>query len=302
MLGHDALQPFPLDHRNRLVVPRHREVVRQLSLAYDYAMAGDDEPVPMIEREGLQSIMAEHDPNEQMRMYAEFVTGMGERISALWLALRGAAEVDDEAREALHPMGPAAALRAGAWARCTTCSPSPAIRPEVTPDEAAAIFWVLTDPALFHQLVVTAGWSRDRFQDWLHEAFKTQILAPAATGAGGPPARRRCVFGRRRRRLDVHMPGIERHSSVSMVPPIDLCGWFSSKQRGQGVVPLGLQDRVAADRVAGVAARIDHRGRTAQVDDGITGLARPGHPGLHPRLRLLRRTRGHLLVNDIPDR
>ena len=73
--------------------------VALLKLAYDYAMAGDDEPVPMIEREGLQAIMAEPDPDEQMRMFAEFVTGMGERISALWLALRGAAEVDDEARE-----------------------------------------------------------------------------------------------------------------------------------------------------------------------------------------------------------
>ena len=41
--------------------------VALLKLAYDYAMAGDDEPVPMIEREGLQAIMAEPDPDEQMR-------------------------------------------------------------------------------------------------------------------------------------------------------------------------------------------------------------------------------------------
>jgi AcrR family transcriptional regulator len=65
--------------------------VALLKLAYDYAMAGDDEPIPMIEREGLQAIIAEPDPYDQMRLFAEFVTGTGERISALWLALRATA-------------------------------------------------------------------------------------------------------------------------------------------------------------------------------------------------------------------
>src|SRR5215210_1080881 len=54
--------------------------VALLKLAYDYALAGDDEPVPMIEREGLQTIIAQPDPYEQMRLFAEFVTGTGERI------------------------------------------------------------------------------------------------------------------------------------------------------------------------------------------------------------------------------
>ena len=158
--------------------------VALLKLAYDYTTAGDDRPVPLIEREGLQSIMAEPDPYEQMRMYAEFVTGLGERTSALWLALRGAAEVDDEARE-LYTRWDRQRLegmRAGPVRDLLT---KEAIRPELTPEEAAAIFWVLTDPALFHQLVVTAGWSRDRFREWLLEAFLTQILAPAAPSPSG---------------------------------------------------------------------------------------------------------------------
>jgi AcrR family transcriptional regulator len=158
--------------------------VALLKLAYDYAMAGDDEPVPMIEREGLQSIIAEPDPNQQMRMFAGFVTDMGERISALWLALRGAAEVDAEARELYTRWdrqrfdsmlaGPVDNLRAKG-----------AIRSDLTPEEAATIFWVLIDPVLYHRFVVEAGWSRDRFRDWLYGAFQTQILTPPATGQRG---------------------------------------------------------------------------------------------------------------------
>ena len=151
--------------------------VALLKLAYDYALAGDDEPVPMIEREGLQKIIAEPDAYEQMRLFAEHVTGMGERISALWLALRGAAEVDPEARELYERWrrerldgmrtGPVADLRAKA-----------AIRDDLTDEEAAALYWVLIDPELYHRLVVDAGWSRDRFRDWLFETFVSQILRP----------------------------------------------------------------------------------------------------------------------------
>ena len=148
-----------------------------LKLAYDYATAGDDEPVPMIERAELQAIMAETDPYEQMRMFAEFVTGMDERISALWLALRGAAEVDGDARE-LYTRWDQQRLDGMRDGPVHDLLAKHAIRADVTPDEAAAIFWVLVDPELYHRFVVQAGWSRDRFRAWLLEAFQTQILAP----------------------------------------------------------------------------------------------------------------------------
>ena len=157
--------------------------VALLKLAYDFAMAGDDEPVPMIEREGLQSIMAEPDPYEQMRMYAEFVTSMGERTGALWLALRGAAEVDDEARE-LYTRWDQQRLDGMRTGPVRDLLAKGAIRSDLTPEEAATIFWVLIDPVLYHRFVVEAAWPRDRFRDWLLEAFQTQILAPLAKGSG----------------------------------------------------------------------------------------------------------------------
>ena len=158
--------------------------VALLKLAYDYAMAGDDRPIPMIDREGLRAIMAEPDPHQQMRMYAEFVTAMGERISALWLALRGAAEVDDEARE-LYTRWEKERLDGMRGGPVRDLLAKDAIRPDRTSDEVAVIFWVLIDPALYHRFVVEAGWSRERFQDWLYEAFQTQILLHRPSRRGG---------------------------------------------------------------------------------------------------------------------
>jgi 3-hydroxyacyl-CoA dehydrogenase len=63
---------------------------------------------------------------------------------------------------------------------------------------------------------------------------------------------------------------------------------------------FGLQHREAGDlsRLPGLRADADVAGggqRRAQVDDGVAGLARPGHPGVHAGLRLLGRGAEHLL-------
>ena len=63
------------------------------------------------------------------------------------------------------------------------------LRPDLTPDEAAAILWVLVDPALHHRLVRQAGWSAERFRDWLYEAFVTQLLVPREEQRPAPRSR-----------------------------------------------------------------------------------------------------------------
>ncbi|BAK34335.1 putative TetR family transcriptional regulator [Microlunatus phosphovorus NM-1] len=151
--------------------------VALLKLAYDYAMAEDDEPVPMVERSGLQVVIAEPDPYQQMKLYAAFVTETGARTSALWLALRGAAEVDPEARE-LYTRWEQERLDSMRSGPVPVFVERGVLRPDVTPDEAAVIFWMLIDPALYHRLVLQAGWSAERFQSWLYEQFVNQVLIP----------------------------------------------------------------------------------------------------------------------------
>lgn len=151
--------------------------VALLKLAYDQAMAGDDELISMIDRAGLQAVMAEPDPYRQLELYAGFVTDAGSRIGALWLALRGAAEVDPEAR-ALYQRWEAERLEAMRTGPVPVLVAKGVLRRDVTPDQAAAILWVHNDPALHQHLVVQAGWSPQRFRDWLAEALITQLLVP----------------------------------------------------------------------------------------------------------------------------
>jgi len=151
--------------------------VALLHLAYDYAMAGDDEPIPMSERPGLQQIIAEESPWRQVELYADFVTAAHGRVSKLWLALRGAAEVDAEARELFTKWEGERreAMRSGP---IPVFASKKVLRRGLTPDAAADVMWVLNDPALYHRLVHVGGWKPQEFRDWIAFTIKTQVLEP----------------------------------------------------------------------------------------------------------------------------
>jgi len=151
--------------------------VQLLKLAYDYAMAGDDEPVPMIRREGLQQVINEPDPYRQIELYARFVTAANGRMARLWVVLRGAAEVDTDAAE-LYAKWEDERHRAMVDGPVPNFATKGVLRPGLDPAEAADILWLLVDPSTYDRLVNQCGWTPERFASWLEDALVTQLLAP----------------------------------------------------------------------------------------------------------------------------
>lgn len=49
-------------------------------------------------------------------------------------------------------------------------------RDGIDEDEAADVVWLLNDPVHFHILVLTRGWSEQKFQDWLSRALSAELL------------------------------------------------------------------------------------------------------------------------------
>ena len=151
--------------------------VQLLKLAYDYAMAGDDEPVPMVDREGLQEVINEPDPYRQVELFARFVTAANSRVARLYVVLRGAAEVDPEAAE-LYEGWERQRHQAMLEGPVPNFAGKGVLRPGLDPREAADILWLLVGPATYDRLVNRSGWSEQRFTDWLHDTMLTQILKP----------------------------------------------------------------------------------------------------------------------------
>jgi AcrR family transcriptional regulator len=153
--------------------------VQLLKLAYDYAMAGDDEPVPMVEREGLQEVINEPDPYRQVELYANFVAAANSRVARLYTVLRGAAEVDPDAAE-LYEKWEGERHQAMIDGPVPNFANKGVLRRDLDRSEAADILALLVNPVTYDHLVNQCGWSRARFTDWLHETMLSQILEPRA--------------------------------------------------------------------------------------------------------------------------
>jgi AcrR family transcriptional regulator len=148
---------------------------RSILAAYvDVSIVGDDEPVPLLEREAVLAIAAEADQRRQLRQLAHLARDILERADGAQQALLGAAAadrtldelvaVDDQRRRSTHRAfvemlaqhGP---LRAG-------------LSIEVAVDTYSA----LSNPGTYSFLTRRRGWSADQFEAWIADCFERLLL------------------------------------------------------------------------------------------------------------------------------
>jgi AcrR family transcriptional regulator len=146
-----------------------------LRLAIDWAIAGDDEPVALPELLHVQNVRREPDARLILAGYARGVREVSDRIARLNAVVQAAAGLDADIR-ALAEESRAQRLR-GTRMLARALTDRDALRPGLTGAEAADILWLLSDPAVYHRLVIEQGWDADRYQAWLAETF-VSLLVP----------------------------------------------------------------------------------------------------------------------------
>ena len=164
-----------------------------LKLAIDWAIAGDDEPVPMLERPHIRAMQQEPDARRILTGYAGAVREAGARTAPLHEVVRAAAGLDEEIR-ALAEEGRAQRIR-GMRFMAQQLADRGALKPGLTPAEAADVLWLFNDPGVYFRLVIEQHWDPDRFQDWLAESL-ISLLIPASYQPGTSPPRPRRGDGR----------------------------------------------------------------------------------------------------------
>ena len=152
-----------------------------LKLAFDWALVGDDEPVPMLERPHVKALQDEPDARRILAGHAQHVRRVAARTAPLYAVIQAAAGLDADVR-ALAEDGRAQRIR-GMRAMAQALADRGALKPELTPAEAADVLWLLMDPGVYHRLVIEQHWDPDRYQDWLADAF-ISLLIPAGYQPG----------------------------------------------------------------------------------------------------------------------
>jgi AcrR family transcriptional regulator len=151
---------------------------RLLKGAFDAAIVGDHQPVPMLQRELVRRIRAEPDARRKLFMYGEHLAEAGPRAGGLQLLAREAAASDPEAADVWDQM--VAERLTGMTQFARNLHEDGHLRPGVSVEEARDVLWTFNSVELYDLLVIQRGWARERYGRWIAEALISALLPPRA--------------------------------------------------------------------------------------------------------------------------
>jgi len=145
-----------------------------LKVAMDWAVAGDDEPVPLGERIAMRRLLDQDDPRGLLTDWVGLLVGIDTRVAALSRALEVAAGLEPQAAMLVEQSQ--RQQLDGARLIVKRLIALDALQSGLTRREAVDVAWLATDTALFDRLVLVRGWSPSRFEAWLSAALCRQLL------------------------------------------------------------------------------------------------------------------------------
>jgi hypothetical protein len=153
----------------------------QLLLAAIQALArGDESALPLAEQPWWQQLLAEPDPERLLRQFASATRSALERQADLFEVVRQAAPSEPDIAE----LQQRASL--GRWhdvqQLAQALADRDALRLDLDVDMAADIIWALASPQLYRPLVTGRRWSGERWEAWLDEMLRSQLLVPRRVG------------------------------------------------------------------------------------------------------------------------
>jgi AcrR family transcriptional regulator len=150
-------------------VGRKPELAR---LLIETAISGTGEPVPAGERDYVQAIRAASDAETKIALYASAVTAIAGRLAPLLGMIQQAAAAEPE----LAMLWREIADRRAANMRRFVADLAAVAPLRADPGQAADIVWATNAPEFYQLLVGQRGWSPERYQRFLTEAWCRLLL------------------------------------------------------------------------------------------------------------------------------
>jgi TetR/AcrR family transcriptional regulator, regulator of autoinduction and epiphytic fitness len=147
---------------------------RLLKAAIDVAIAGDDEPVAVLDRDWTRTALRAPTADELLMIFASVLGPAQERSAGLVLALFEGSTTDSDLADLATTMINQRA-RTAAWLIDILTQKAP-LRARCSKDEAIDTVWILMDPAVFNRLTRQRGWPLERYQHWLASSLERLLI------------------------------------------------------------------------------------------------------------------------------
>ena len=145
-----------------------------LKAMFDIAIVGDDEPVPLQQREMVARIQAEPDGRKKLAIYGAAYAIRAQRAVPVQLLVRDAAASDAGARAVLDQLNQERLT--GMTAFSEHLRQSKVLRTGIRATDALDILWLFTAPEVYERLVIERGWTTRRFGTWITQQLVAALL------------------------------------------------------------------------------------------------------------------------------
>ncbi len=144
------------------------------------SISGTDRAVPAIERDYVTAMRTAPTAREALTIYAGAITSIHQRLAPIFLALRAAALHDPTCAALWTEIAQRRARNMHDFA--TDLRSIGGVRDDLTDDDVADIIWSMNAVEYWVLLVHERGWTTDRFQKWLTDAWTRLLLADQPGG------------------------------------------------------------------------------------------------------------------------
>jgi hypothetical protein len=158
---------------------------RLLKAAIDVAIAGDDEPVPVLDRSWTEAAVTADTAKEFLTIVAGVIRPAQQRSAGLVLAVFEAASADAELAALAEQLTAQRAATAG-WIVDQLIGKA-RLRVGCTRQEAVDTVWILMDPAVFDRLTRRRGWRFQQYEHWFAGSVERLLIGEATSASGGTP-------------------------------------------------------------------------------------------------------------------
>ncbi|MGE5249967.1 MAG: TetR/AcrR family transcriptional regulator [Bacteroidota bacterium] len=145
-----------------------------LSRLLSVSLLGDEEPVPLLQREGPLGVQRETDQRRQIELFAADMYNIMQRIAPILMVMRAAAKTDPEISQMLEDLLRDRAENLKVVPRFLMANGP--LRPGLTVEEAAQTIWALTSGEVFTLLIEDLGWPADKYKSWLTDSLMRLLL------------------------------------------------------------------------------------------------------------------------------
>ena len=145
-----------------------------LAALIDVSVGGDEQPIPLLQRPGPQTVLQEIDPVRLLQLFAADISGILERVAPVFAIMRVAAKTEPDIAELLKNRLEQRLRNLTAVAQ--RLAAQNALREDLTVEQTAEIIWTITSPEVYNLLTVDRGWPRERYAHWLCDTLARLLL------------------------------------------------------------------------------------------------------------------------------